>query len=73
MKRYITATESESVKGMIWYTWQEICDGCGKIIYNKNDIRTTKKPNMDEKDYCIDCLRNQCDYRETIGLNTLRN
>lgn len=42
---------------MKWYTWTEICDRCGKIIRNNGDIITGEKPNTNEKNYCLQCLR----------------
>ena len=39
-----------------WYAWDEYCDMCGKLIHD-NDLQTSKEPDIEEKDYCIDCLR----------------
>lgn len=39
-----------------WYAWDEYCDMCGKLIHN-TDLHTTQVPDINEKDYCIDCLR----------------
>lgn len=47
-------TTSSSVN--FWYSWTEYCDRCGKLIHD-NDYQTSKKPDINEKDYCIDCLR----------------
>ena len=47
-------TTSSSVN--FWYSWTETCDRCGKLIHD-NDLQTSKEPNLEEKDYCIDCLR----------------
>jgi hypothetical protein len=43
-----------------WWKWTEVCDECGKQ-YRNWDIMTMNKPNTEEKDYCIDCLRKKCD------------
>ena len=39
-----------------WWKWNEVCDECGKT-FRTHDIQTMSKPNTNEKDYCIDCLR----------------
>lgn len=39
-----------------WYTWGEKCDRCG-TVYLESGIHSTKKPNIDECDFCIDCYR----------------
>jgi hypothetical protein len=47
-------TTSSSVS--FWYSWTEYCDRCGKLIHD-NDYQTSTEPDINEKDYCIDCLR----------------
>ena len=39
-----------------WWSWEETCDDCGKIINHFRDIITTNEPDTTEKDYCIRCL-----------------
>lgn len=44
-----------------WWSWEETCDDCEKVIYNFKDMITTTEPNTNETDYCIDCLRKALD------------
>jgi hypothetical protein len=55
MKKDVREEESKSVPGFMWYSWIEICDGCGDVIRG-HDIRTNKLPNMEEEDYCPSCI-----------------
>ena len=55
MKKDVREEESRTVSGFIWYSWIEICDGCGYVI-RAHDIKTNKPPNLNEEDYCINCL-----------------
>ena len=43
-----------------WWTWKETCDECGKLT-ESNGIFTMSKPNIQVKDYCLNCLRKMCD------------
>lgn len=47
-----------------WYSWTEYCDRCGKLIHD-NDLHTSKEPDLEEKDYCIDCLRELLEEKRT--------
>lgn len=58
MKSNYTIRESDTVKGLIWHSWVEHCDCCGVLIHDL-DFKTTKAPDLNEKDYCIDCLRDK--------------
>lgn len=40
-----------------WYSWKEICDDCGCVIQEFNDFISTGKPNTEETDRCLYCLR----------------
>ena len=40
----------------VWWSWEEICDDCGKVIYHLRELITTEKPKIEENDFCIDCL-----------------
>ena len=40
---------------MMWYMWDEFCDKCGKKIHG-HEIRHSRKPNVEEHDYCYECL-----------------
>jgi len=46
-----------------WFTWKETCDNCGNVISEFNDLITTKYPNTEEKDYCLNCMRKYIDDR----------
>ena len=39
-----------------WYVWVEKCDRCGKV-YRTDEIMSMQPPNMEEHDYCVNCLR----------------
>lgn len=65
MKTEYKERESDTVKSMIWYSWIETCDDCGKIIHG-HEIETTKKPDFSEKDYCINCLRKRIEERLSV-------
>ena len=43
-----------------WWNWQTYCDKCGKYVGGKNTLNGFK-PNTDEVDYCLSCLRNEID------------
>lgn len=52
-------------KGLMeWHTWTEICDKCGTTIEISGDWSHSEKPNMEEKDFCIKCLREYIDSDE---------
>lgn len=40
-----------------WWTWIEKCDKCNQIIHFDKEMITLTKPNLNEKDYCINCLQ----------------
>lgn len=40
----------------MWWKWIETCDRCGCIIRDYN-MRSTDKPNTEEVDFCINCLK----------------
>lgn len=51
---------SEICKGKCtWYTWDEVCDSCGKQIKKYNEHLTTMFPDCNEEDLCLECLRNK--------------
>ena len=39
-----------------WWRWHETCDICGADC-GKDDFQTMTKPDTNEKDYCLSCLR----------------
>ena len=40
----------------MWWSWIETCDKCGKLIHN-NSVRYSCEPNIEEVDFCVDCMR----------------
>ena len=43
-----------------WWVWNEFCDKCGKQCRSQN-VFSGSKPNENEKDYCLDCMREMID------------
>lgn len=39
-----------------WWRWHETCDRCGADC-EKDSWQTMTPPDTEEKDYCINCLR----------------
>jgi hypothetical protein len=42
-------------RGLIWWTWKEICDNCGKVIWDSTTLHSDE-PNTNEEDLCYECL-----------------
>lgn len=40
----------------MWWKWTESCDRCGGVIRDYN-MRSTDKPNKEEADFCVNCLK----------------
>lgn len=40
----------------MWWKWTESCDRCGGVIREYN-VRSTNKPNKEEADFCVNCLK----------------
>lgn len=40
----------------MWWSWIEKCDKCGKVICT-HKTRTTRKPDMEQADFCSECIR----------------
>lgn len=40
----------------MWWRWIETCDRCGSVTRNHN-TRSTNKPNTEEVDFCVNCLK----------------
>jgi hypothetical protein len=40
----------------IWWSYIQICDRCGKLICD-HAWRGTAEPDMQEVDFCLDCLK----------------
>ena len=40
----------------MWWKWIETCDRCGSMIREYN-VRSTNKPNTEEADFCVNCLK----------------
>ena len=43
-----------------WYIWNVFCDICGRQFRN-HKIHSSVKPDENEKDYCLDCMREMID------------
>ena len=43
-----------------WYVWNTFCDKCGKQFRN-HKVHSSTKPDRNEKDYCLDCMRKMLD------------
>ena len=43
-----------------WYIWNAFCDECGKQ-FRDHKIHSSTKPDRNEKDYCLDCMREMID------------
>ena len=43
-----------------WYIWNAFCDECEKQFRSHN-IYSSAKPDENEKDYCLDCMREMID------------
>jgi len=57
MKTDISARKSHAPStNLVWHTWTERCDACGKQIKQSGEWETTSTPNYIEEDFCIDCL-----------------
>ena len=46
-----------------WYVWNEFCDKCGEQFRSSN-IYSSSKPDENEKDYCLSCMREMIDKGE---------
>lgn len=44
----------------MWWKWIESCDRCGEVIRDYS-MRSTDKPNTEEADFCINCLKHFLD------------
>ena len=44
----------------MWYSWDEYCDVCGKPTMGTN-IKSSKKPDENKYDLCVDCMRKLMD------------
>ncbi len=42
-----------------WYTYEKICDSCGKKIEMLNQFRHSDAPNTSQEDLCYTCLINK--------------
>jgi nicotinic acid mononucleotide adenylyltransferase len=40
-----------------WYSWDEHCDQCDRVVRVKGKFLSSKKPDENKKDYCLDCMR----------------
>ena len=49
-----------------WYVWNEFCDLCGKQYRGYNNF-SGSKPDENEKDYCLDCMREMLDSKINKG------
>lgn len=50
-----------------WYVWKEICDRCGKVIFDES-VQHSERGKNDELDFCCECYRflldNDISYKE---------
>ncbi len=44
-----------------WWSYRKLCDKCGRIM---GTIMIMDNPNTQEKDYCLNCLREMYDNRK---------
>lgn len=65
MKKNIRQSKEDS----LWWEWEEYCDKCGNSIFH-GTIKSTKKPDATEADFCYECLRelvdNKISYKEAV-------
>lgn len=47
-------------KNGMWWSWIENCNRCGKLIKG-HSIQSNCKPDVEEADFCIECLRYMLD------------
>ena len=47
-------------KDGMWWSWYETCDRCGKVIADE-EWRSTEKPDPEEVDFCVHCLKHFLD------------
>jgi len=40
----------------LWWQWDEFCDNCNKQIKGEG-FASSAEPEIEEKDYCNECLR----------------
>jgi len=45
----------------VWWSWEEICDDCDKVIHKFRDVLSSCKPDLNENDYCLNCLHKRLD------------
>lgn len=43
-----------------WWSWEETCDKCNKLIHN-DKFESTEKPDAEELDLCSNCIRELMD------------
>lgn len=41
---------------MLWFTWSEDCDCCGKRIRTSGNWDTNKEADLGQEDLCLECL-----------------
>lgn len=46
---------------MPWWSWEEVCDDCGKVIFKFKDRLSSQEPDTKHKDYCLNCLHKKLD------------
>ena len=44
----------------LWWKWDEYCNNCGKQIRD-DEFSSSAKPDEDNPDYCLECLRKMLD------------
>lgn len=61
----------------MWWRYIEICDRCGDLIHGHEEFRTSSKPNTEESDFCLKCLRylvdNNIPYEKAQKYNSENN
>lgn len=44
----------------MWWSYTETCDKCGKLIFGC-EVLHSEKPDINEADFCVECLRHFLD------------
>ena len=75
MKKNMSEVSYKSPKqdqtGSGWWSWNEWCDKCGKVIHTKESMLHSCPQDESQPDYCVECLRSLIDdnipYEQTIA------
>ena len=50
----------------MWWSFSSVCDRCGRTVQTL-EVRQTKEPDVEEKDYCYYCLRELLKKKNSSG------